>query len=465
MAKSSRPSEDPKKRKPSDDRSAKRRARDREEDDEDDDEEEEEEEVQIRPKKIKRPKVRPSSVVGTVIGGIVGFVAFVYFLYWVYSPVGADNRLLCYCPPETFSIEGMDVEEVIRNTKLKEVWERSFSRYKTNGNDRRFKDSGLTEKDVAYYLNCQATGDWEREKDLTPQERRGSLSMLRFKNSFDPEKIIGSFTNSTPYRKEEFTGKNGNKYYQLSTVGSKGEMIPDVSFYIPNSRTLIIGTTRKEVEEATGRVAGKIELDETMRGMVDNTDGHYFRVAKTLTLYNSALEMFSGPSMMTAGFMDEQLQDVEKRKSIVIGNASWWASDGNYFLFADGSYFLDREQASRIYGGTYKTLLEMKTRFYREDAKVGDKEDMFFVPEAKTNSGMSGSSGGKSEDLREALTDYFKSSHVNRRGNLVYVEGRVGHEKFNKLWNTISSKMFPQPVGGNRGGPMGPGGMMPFPGR
>ncbi|WP_020471035.1 hypothetical protein [Zavarzinella formosa] len=461
MAKSSKPSDDPKKRRPADDdRPAKKKARARDEEDEDEDEDEEDEpEAPKKPRKKRKSANNPWRMVSYVGGGIGGFIALVFFFYWVYSPVGADPKLLCYCPPETFSIEGMDVEEIQKNSKMKDIFDRSIQRFKAYGNEKRFKDAGFTEKEVQYYLNCAASGDWEKEKDYDPQDRRGSLTMFRFKEPLDQTKFLGSYTDASVYRKEEKSSRDGKKYYQLYQMVPTGadrhlEPLYDVSFFFPNDRTLIIGSTRKELEEAMNRTPGKVEIDQTMRDLVDNTDGHYFKAYKNLTVRNTALLEKHGPSMMSAGFMDESMRNPETLVTIAIGSATWIASDGNNFLMADGTLFIDKATAKRIYASTADSIYEMKSRFFREDAKVGDKENMF-----ATGKKESGGDGKKKEEISDALTDYFKKSSVGRRGNMVYVEGRVSHEKFNKMWSHISDVMLPLPqTGGGMMGGMGMGG-------
>ena len=60
-----------------------------------------------------------------------------------------------------------------------------------------------------------------------------------------------------------------------------------------------------------------------------------------------------------------------------------------------------------------------------------------------------------SKDAAEALVEYVKYSSVTRRGNLVVVEGRIGHEKFGKMLKQVNNSLRP---GGGFGGP---GGGMP----
>ncbi len=487
MAKSSKPSDEPRKRKPADaPRPAKKKAATPDEDDEDD-EDDGPAAGPKKPRKKRKSATNPWRLVTYIGGGLLGAIGLAFFFYWVYSPVGADPKLVCYCPPETYWVEGLDVEEMQKNSKMKDIMDRAVQRFKA-GQERKWKSAGFTEKDVQYYLACQVAADWEKEKDYDPQDRRGRLTMLRFKEPIDQAKFLATFTEPEPgdyflpqnwntatqrlkYYKEEKTSRDGTKkYYRLYTLSvpraPRWEPEYDDSFFFPNNRTLIMSTTRREIEEAMERTPGKIELDETMRALVDGTDGHYFKAMKDITIQNTAFDSYRAPSLMSSGFVDETLRNPETRMTISIGSASWVASDGNNFLTGDGTLMIDKATAKRIYASTAESVRDMKRRFFQEDAKAGDKENPFFAP--KPPAGAGGFGGGedskKKEDIAEAMTDYYKKSRVDRRGNMVYVEGRIGHELFKKMWEHIADKVLPLPQSGGGmmgGGMMGGGGMMP----
>ena len=486
MAKSSKPSDEPRKRTPADaPRPAKKKAPAPDEDDEDEDEEDDGPAAgPKKPRKKRKSATNPWRLVTYIGGGLLGAIGLVFFFYWVYSPVGADPKLVCYCPPDTYWVEGLDVEEMQKNSKMKDIFERAVQRFKF-GQERKWKSAEFTEKDVQYYLACQVSADWEKEKDYDAQDRRGRLTMLRFKEPINQTKFLATFADPTDadiiavppidlnarrqkFFKEEKASRDGTKkYYRLYTLSnlrnSRFEPEYDDSFFFPNNRTLIISTTRREIEEAMERTPGKIELDETMRALVDSTDGHYFKAMKDVTIQNTAFDTYRAPSLMSSGFVDETLRNPETRMTISIGSASWVASDGNNFLTGDGTLMIDKATAKRIYASTAESVRDMKRRFFQEDAKAGDKENPFFAPKPPPGAGGMMGGGGedskKKEDIAEAMTDYYKKCRVDRRGNMVYVEGRIAHDLFGKMWTHIAEQMLPLPRSGFGG--MGGGGMMP----
>lgn len=460
MAKSGKPADDSRKRKPAEVEQPKKRKAARPADDEDEDEEEDD--APTKPRKVRKRAVSPVRLISYIVGGVIGAVLLIFLMVWVYSPVGADPKLLCYCPPETFSVEGMDFGEMGKNSELKDINSRAVQRFKAFNNEQRFNaNCGITEKDVEYYMNCQASGDWEKEKDYEPQDRRGSLTMLRMKTPIDQSKFLDSYNDTSYFKKEEKTSRDGKKYYQLYRMINKGgheEPLYDVSFFLPDNRTLIIASTRKELEEALNRTPGKIELDQTMSDLVNNVDGHYFKTMKSITILNSALDTYRAPSVMSAGFAGD-LADPTKRINISLGSANWIASDGNYFLIADGMLMVDRSMARESYANFNKSVQAMRMEIYQNGKKAGENENPFFV---KQTPGAPGGGGGedskKKEDIADALTDYYRSSTVGRHGNMVYIEGRIFHEKWNKMWTHIADKVLPLPQqGGGFGMPGMPG--------
>src|SRR5262249_8322805 len=146
-----------------------------------------------KPRKKRKSAAGPTKKVVRIITCVVLAVALIVFLVWVYSPVGTDSSMLCYFPKETTYIQGYDYDEALKNAKLQPVHQTITSNYHVFG-DRRW--NGVTEPketDVLRYLHGRASGDPEEEKDLPPQQKRGELTVVRFKIPVDEAKFIAGF--------------------------------------------------------------------------------------------------------------------------------------------------------------------------------------------------------------------------------------------------------------------------------
>src|SRR6478735_10869453 len=105
-----------------------------------------------------------------------------------------------------------------------------------------------------------ATGNPEEEKDLPAQQKRGELTVIRFKKDVDEAKFVGAFTGA--YVCEEQQAKDGRKLYQLWRKTKvppdwHEEREDDISFFFPNKTTLVYATTRRELAEAMTRTPGR----------------------------------------------------------------------------------------------------------------------------------------------------------------------------------------------------------------
>lgn len=470
MAKSRRaPEDDVRRRRPADEDDDGRRRMGRR----DDDEEEGDDEPRT-PRRKKKSAAGPTKIVIRVIVGVLLATALIIFLVWVYSPVGTDHSMLCYFPKETTRIQGYDVDEVLKNGKMTEVHQLILGNYKAFGDQRWGGDVGVKDTDVLRYLSGQASGDPEEEKDLPPQQKRGELTVIRFKHDVDEAKFVSGFPNQHGFQCEEMQAKDGRKFYQ---VWWKKKIPPDwheereddVSFFFPNKTTLVYGTTRRETTEAMTRTPGKVVLEGTMKELSDQVDGHYFTASGGWFEQNGV----SNSMAFGLGFVDEEFRD-QRKVNGVVGTASWFASNGNDFLYASANLYGDKRTAGEVYRKLNDAYTKAQAQIHQsESGKPSGLVDPFNPPQqkgAQAGPGMAMPAGNNSSeqtaDIIAALSEYASSARVRLKGKgkLVIVEGLIPHGTpeqgiFEKFWHAISNKFQPQ----NRMGGM-PGmmpGMMP----
>ena len=476
MAKSRRaPEEDARRRRPDDeDDDTPRRKRRAAADDEDD--EDEGDDGPIKPRRKKKSAAGPTKIVLRVVGAVLGAIALIVFLVWVYSPVGTDYSMLCYFPKETTRLQGYDIDEVTKNAKMAEVNQTLVSNYKQFG-DRRFSATGQTEANVLKYLHGHVSGDPDEEKDLPPQQKRGDITVIRFKKDVDEGAFVASFTGF--YQCEEQQSKDGKKFYQLwwkrkVPPDMHEEREDDISFFFPNGKTLVYATTRRELTECMTRVPGKVVLEGNMRELADKVDGHYFNA--------SGGGGGGGPNGVPnsiafgLGIMDEEFRD-QRKFTGVVGTASWFASNGNDFLYASANLYGDtktaREVRRKIAASLYKAQEDI---WQSESGKPSGLTDPFNPPQPKSGPGAGpgggfavagGASAEQTQAIIEALAEYTRSARVYTRGKLVVIEGLIPHGTpeqgvFEQFWQAIQQKFQVQQFG--MGGFGGPGGMMGPPG-
>lgn len=470
MAKTRRAPEEKTRRRPDDDDEddAPRKKGKRGEDDEDN-------EGPIKPRKKRKSAAGPVKIVLRICAGVIGGVGLIVLLYWVYSPVGTDHALLCYFPPETVSLSGYDANEGMRNNKMKEVHDTLISNYKVFGAPRFSDNAGVSYTDVDKYMSGTAAGNYEEEKDLPPnsQERRGSLTVIRFKKTIDTEKFANSFTGK--FKSTETKSRDGKQYYQLQqfvtkTIGgqTQQELEDDISFFFPNNRTLVYATTRRELEEALKRQPGRVELTGNIRELANKVDGTYFQCS---TGFN---ELSGGQNSMAFAltFVDAEVRD-QKTYVGVTGTSSWFASNGNDFLYASATLYTDNNTAKIVRSKLDASFDKAKRDIYAgSSGRPGGLEDPFNPKEQKNAWGGGGAPTG-TQDVLDALGEYSKFARVRRQGRLVIVEGTISHGMpeqgvFEKFWAVVGPKYRYQSqfgggmLGGGLMGGAGPGGPAPM---
>ncbi len=446
-------------RRPDDEEDDRRRSRDEDEDDE----------GPMKPRKKRKSAAGPVRKVLYAVGGLAGAIGLFILLFWIYSPVGADSSMLCYFPPETVSIIGYDNEELAKNSKTAEIHTQITNLYKRFSENRFPQATGVAMTDVEKYLSGVAAGKPEEEDKITDrQEKRGTITVIKFLKSFDQDKFIGGI--GSKYVHREMTSRDGKKYHQLQERTGAGELTEDVSFFFPNSRTLVYATTRREIEEALGRVSGRISLAGDMRDIADRVDGHFFR-ARAIPEVAPTGQNQVAASAFTLGIVDK---DAQTAAGVQVGNADWFASNGNDFLYGECKLFSDVNTAKSVRSGIAASFDKAKVQIYASENGSALADDPF-NPKPKAGApptpGMS-TGGTETKDVLAALNEYIKTGKVYRKGRAVIIEGTISHGTpeqgtFEKFWKVVGPKVIPRPQGGGfpgMPGMMGPGmmgGMMP----
>jgi hypothetical protein len=469
VAKSRRGPEEAARRRPADDDDdddAPRRKRDRDDD--------EPEDRPFKPRKKKKSAAGPVKMVLRIVGAVIGAVGLVILLYWVYTPIGTDSSMLCYLPKETTSLQGYDVDDAYLNSKLAPVHQVIMTNYRSFG-DRRWNTeaAGVNDTDVLRYLHGTAAGNPDEEKDLPPQQKRGELTVIRFRRAVDEGQFVGSFTGA--YHCEEQAGKDGKKFYQLWTTvkvppDGHEERQDDISFFFPNSKTLVYATTRRELTEAMTRTPGKVVLEGTIRELADKVDGCYFSASGGFIEEKG----LSNSMAFSLGFTGDEFKD-ERKSSGVIGTASWFTSNGNDFLYASANMYGDLKVARDVRNKLQAAFTKAQSDIWQNDTgRPGGLYDPFNPPKPKAAPGgpidpmaqyNPGPTSEQAKDVMEALSEYARSARAYNRGRLVIVEGLIPHGPqetgvFEKFWTVISPRyQVPVMMGGAY--PGGPGGMMP----
>jgi len=460
------PDEDVRRRRPDDeDDDAPRRARRGDDDDDEADDE------PFKPRKRRQSASGPIRLITRICFGVALATCIIILLIWIYSPVGTDHALLCYMPPETTSIQGYDVEEGSRNHKVKDVHDMLINSYKQFG-DRRFNNSGVSDKDVAKYLSGVASAK-EDEKDLAPQDRRGSITVIRFKKDVDQAKFVGSFSGPFYVEERSSQGKKYHHLYHLVKVPPDfhDERQDDISFFFPNSRTLVYTSTWRECEEALKRQPGRVVVEGDMRELADKVDGSYFQ-ANTGWFESGVV---NNAMAFGLGFVDTDVRD-QKTYTGRTGTASWWADNGNDFLYASAMLYTDVKTARIVKRKASASFDKAFGDIWRgEGGKPSGLDDPFNPKQPPqpggAPGGFAGGGGGTNEqtkDIIEALAEYAETARVYNRGRLVIIEGRISHGPvetgtFEKFWKAVSGKFQNQGMFGPQGmmgpgmGPMGPG--------
>jgi hypothetical protein len=251
----------------------------------------------LRPAAVRRADARPAVIIIIACLGmfaILGLILVATLLIGLRrsattaatsAPRPLEARysgLLCYSPPEPASLVAVDLAALNADATGRPIadvlvsnWQRVYGT--------RFAKVPLSAADVESYIETAGLGNPDDEAKLAAQDRRGTLIAIRFKLPIDGGAVLRGLAEGT-YEVEGQVAASGDRYHALfRTVKGgperRGDQDRDVSLYVPDDRTLLIATTRREMEEAMRRAPTRIDLRGRLRDVVHKADGDVMEAA------------------------------------------------------------------------------------------------------------------------------------------------------------------------------------------
>jgi len=225
------------------------------------------------------------------------------------------------------------------------------------------------------------------------------------------------------------------------------------------------------LREAMNKTPGKISLEGDMKILAHEVDGHYFTCSGGWFESNNV----ANTAAFSLGFLDDEFKDESRRNFGVTGQAMWFASNGNDFLYATGSLYSSSQAAYEVKRKLAAGYRKAQADIHQSDSgKPAGLTDPFNPADKKpaTAVGPGGGFAGPAQtanaeqikDTIEALSEFARTASVRNHGRFVIVEGLIPHGNpeqgtFEKLWKAIGPRFQT-----NMGGPTGPMGGMGMPG-
>jgi len=224
-------------------------------------------------------------ILGMGLFAMVGLILAVVMLASVHRSAPAKSPppqpvaerfggLLSHCPPDATSVTAVDVTALNADPNGKEIIEALTSAW-TRRYEPQFAKVPLTVAEVDAFVSVTSSGNPEQERGRPPQERRGFLTAIRFSRPVAEGEILRGVVAGT-FKSENRAAANGERYqalFRIVQVRNREEREDDLSLRLADERTLLIATTRREMEESTRRRPGHLELSGPLHRVIERSGG------------------------------------------------------------------------------------------------------------------------------------------------------------------------------------------------
>jgi hypothetical protein len=323
-----------------------------------------------------------------LIGGLI--FALIYFLG---GSNNLDSEMLAYLPPETNLMAGVEVEELMKNDKVKNL---VTGLLQNEGKDfyAKLKEAGMSENDFTRIL---IGGDMDmfgmRALRDGPREEPNMVIVIRAKKAYDKAKIaqvVGL----------QEANKNGKTYY-------KSTKAKDLLVYYPTDTLAVLTPNEKTLEGAMSRDSGKVVVSEEMQELGKKLSKGHVWFALNTTHLRDGLKQIKGQKIPD---VPEELIDA---LAGMRGVGAYAKLDGDNLTFGGGILCEDRSTASKAADALQKKIEEMRGKSLDDNPLFKGKID------------------GMPSEVKTLIADIQKSSKADHSGAMLEMSATCsvsGHE-------------------------------------
>ncbi|MCE9530161.1 MAG: hypothetical protein K8T89_03345 [Planctomycetes bacterium] len=192
-----------------------------------------------------RKKTGNGALVAMISLGVLLLGGMIFALVYFFMGNNLDNDMLAYMPADTNMMFGLDVEELLKNDKLKDQWKKAKAEKEGKEIVDKLKEADIEDDDISRILyGTKAIVDEDSFKD--------SLTMvIKTKKDYDKEKLIKAF-------EMERQEKNGKIYY-------KDKRKSDMRVVLPTNRLIVFLGSQKRLDDVLEKDASKVVISDAMR--------------------------------------------------------------------------------------------------------------------------------------------------------------------------------------------------------
>jgi hypothetical protein len=314
-----------------------------------------------------------------LVGGLI--FALIYFLG---GSNNYDSEMAAYLPAETNMMVGVEVEELMKNDKVKNLVTTVFQ-----GEGKEFyaklKEAGMDENSFTRVLVGGDMGGAMFGAGPGAGKEPNMVGVIRAKKAFDKAKIaqLMSLTEQT---------KNGKTFY-------KSDKKKDIFVHYPSDMMAVIASSEKAMDGVLSRGDGKVVISEDMQELAKKLSKGQVWVAVGTAAFEKELKQAEHLEDMGVP------ADIANAVKGMRGVGFYAKLDGDKLTFAGGVLCADRSTASRAADALQKEI---------NDKVRGKSIDQLPLP-------FPGAKGEGGDEFKKLITDIQQSAKADNSGALLEV--------------------------------------------
>ncbi len=292
-----------------------------------------------------------------LVGGMI--FALVYFLGGG-SGGNLDSEMLAYLPAETNLMSSVDVEELLKNEKMKKLLDELFQTREGKRERATLTEVGISEQDVAHIVMGGEAPDGKKDRagrKADDDESAPAFSVvIRFKKPVDKAKIAKGMGFAEQ-------NKNGKTYFKSE------KPMREPLLWFPSDTLMVITASEKQLDALFSKEPSKVVVSDEMQQLAKKmSKGQFWAVASRNALPDDWLKFIDMGKALRLPYLPTELLDAVKDMK---GAGLWVKVDGDKVSFGIVGHCANKDAAEKIEKAVQKEIDERRGKELTKDSVAG----------------------------------------------------------------------------------------------